>query len=1292
MKNKDLLFLLTLLSAFAEADGANMYARNIRSMNFVPKTNTQTMISNYLSRQNDIPTVVSDDSSVQGNSDVWNFSDYESLDGSVFWVDRTYKVARISYYDKSGSHVEIPAHITLSNEEYTVVGIGDSYSPIVNADSLVSVKLPETLRFIGSYCFSGCRKLESVEIPQYVDSIGERAFQMCDSLQFVKFPKLLNRIGAYAFSSCGSLKKADFSDVADNHIVVDEYAFQECNTLESLCSPVSFSSIGRGAFSRCYALKSIEFSPALRSIGESAFYSCDSLESLTFSEGLSIVGEGAFEGCSRLQSVIFSSGLTSIGNAAFRTCKSLKSVSFSEGAYSIGEGAFGNCESLESVHFTEGLSFLAGDAFLNCSSLQSVNLPASLSMIGSRCFFGCTQLKQVSIPESSVLTEIGSNAFHQTDLDEFVLPASLTTIGDHIVSSVKESGIKLTMQASVPPVLSSALGSNIYSVRVPQGASEAYRTAKYWKDFVIVEGDGVNLSINVDVPGTLGDKILAQTENLADVNRLTVTGTLNEEDIYSIKNRLPNLLEIDLAGVNMPVMNSELFINRTVLEKIILPKNLKEISAHALESCVSLENIHFPDSLRKIGINALYNCKKIKEIIVPEGVSVIENSAFYGCSGLEVLHLPSTLKIVANSLAYLCKRLTDLSLPNGIEKIESYAFNWASNLSTVTLPSTLMKLEPEAFGNCITLKHIVLPEKLISCANAFAGCSNLKEVTSLALFPPYLNDESLLGGGSTDYEDRKLYVPALNINDYKLTKGWDQFPTILGINELPQNINVYKPSEFELPDTLSKNYKPNLSLLENEFVYNQDCGYGYASLKVSGNPTLSLGKFDMVYNPYSYYNKYAANSPCYNALINEANMRADSVQITLYNASNRWHFLSFPYDVKVSDIMPLYENTNWVIRKYSGASRAAQDMDKTWQNMTADSTLQAGVGYIWQSTCPESYCGFVVPALNNAQKNLIFANDTRSIALEEHLSEFAHNRSWNLIGNPFPSFYDIRFIDFTAPITVWNDNNSTYEAYSPLDDEYILRPGEAFFVQRPVDKATIEFAPEGRQTTRLVREMPESIVARAQGRGLQVERQVFNIELSNGETTDRTRFVLNEDASRDYDLATDAGKFMSPDASVSQLYTIENGVSLSINERPLDDGMIALGAYFGRKGSYTISLNTRADAQVYLIDNLTGAETDLTMQDYTFNAEAGTVNDRFVIVVKKEGTTTGLSNNMSVAKVTAVSGQILVQAPQSADIAVYATDGKIVGKSQGTEASFSVRPGVYVVIINGTSYKVTVTE
>ena len=1109
MKNKDLLFLLTLLSAFAEADGANMYARNIRSMNFVPKTHTQTMISNYLSQLNDTATVVPGDSIVpgdtivQGSPDVWNFSDYESIGNYELYVDRTYKVACIRSYNDFSAPEEIPSHFSLSDGEYAVVCIGDGNS-VFYSDGFSSIKLPETLRIIGDNAFSGCYNLGRIEIPQSVVRIGDNAFNYC-------------------------------------------------------------------------------------------------------------------------------------------------------------------------------------------RNLEKIEIPQNVVRIGNECFYNCHSLTSVIIPVNSKLSEIGYRAFYETNLTELELPESVQTLGHDFLGLYSGSSkCQLKINAMTPPVLASSL-SCIALVRVPQGAGEAYRGADIWSNYPIIEGDGLTLNIHVDVPGTLGKKILAETENMSDVNGLILSGTLNDDDAYNTQQRLTNLLFIDLSAVNMKHLTPSMFENRSLLEKIILPENLESIGYSALYGCESLDSIQLPESLRKIDSHAFCGCRKLTEIQIPEGVDSLGESTFRSCSNLETLRLPSTLKVVPEYMAAQCGKLKNLILPEGIEVIENNAFEYCSRLRNIELPNTLVKLGSSAFGDCDSLVQIVLPEGLSSCARAFESCQNLKEVTCMALFPPYLGSNySLFGYDDQMREGAKLLVPKMALTDYKLTQGWDIFPVIEGVDYMPKNINVPGTSEWELPNSFATDYKPDLSLIQIES--SKDYIETAGKLTVKGTAVLSLGKYSMVYNPYEY-NRYSSEDILgYNALINEANMRADSVQITLYNTSNRWHFLSFPYDVKVSDIMPLYENTNWVIRKYSGASRAAQDMEKTWQNMTADSVLQAGVGYIWQSTCSKNSCGFVVPALNNTQKNLIFSIFTRSIALEEHLSEFAHNRSWNLIGNPFPSFYDIRFIDFTAPITVWNDNNSTYEAYSPLDDEYILRPGEAFFVQRPVDKATIEFAPEGRQTTRLVREMPQSIVARAQGRGLQVERQVFNIELSNGEITDRTRFVLNEDASRDYDLATDAGKFMSPDASVSQLYTIENGVSLSINERPLDDGMIALGAYFGRKGSYTLSLNTRADAQVYLIDNLTGAETDLNMQDYTFNAEAGTVNDRFVIVVKKEETTTGLSNNMSVAKVTAVSGQILVQAPQSADIAVYATDGKIVGKSQGTEASFSVRPGVYVVIINGTSYKVTVTE
>ena len=50
-------------------------------------------------------------------------------------------------------------------------------------------------------------------------------------------------------------------------------------------------------------------------------------------------------------------------------------------------------------------------------------------------------------------------------------------------------------------------------------------------------------------------------------------------------------------------------------------------------------------------------------------------------------------------------------------------------------------------------------------------------------------------------------------------------------------------------------------------------------------------------------------------------------------------------------------------------------------------------------------------------------------------------------------------------------------------------------------------------------------------------RKLLNIELSNGENTDKTRLVINPDASLDYELNRDAGKFLSN--GVPQLYTLD---------------------------------------------------------------------------------------------------------------------------------------------------------
>ena len=326
--------------------------------------------------------------------------------------------------------------------------------------------------------------------------------------------------------------------------------------------------------------------------------------------------------------------------------------------------------------------------------------------------------------------------------------------------------------------------------------------------------------------------------------------------------------------------------------------------------------------------------------------------------------------------------------------------------------------------------------------------------------------------------------------------------------------------------------------------------------------------------------------------------------------------------------------------------------------MTADSILHAGRGYIFQTTIPSDqveerqkgyedynyhFNTFYFDALQNANKPKFFRSDDVEVTLEKTNSEFAHDRSWNFIGNPYPSYYDIHNLETTAPIIAWyytNSSNGQYRAYSPLDDDLLLYPGQAFFIQCPLDNDKIVFHREGR--TNDTRYKESCRVTRAADQS----RQVYNLVLMgdgqdglNGqdgrqpsaeafpasETLDRTRFVINEAASLDYEPGRDAAKFAPLGTEAAELYTVRDGVRYAIDERPLSDGTVRLGLKTSAPGTYTLALaSVPADSpagSITLIDRETGTETDLTANGYTFQAAAGTTEARFLIRLNTAVTT-----------------------------------------------------------------------
>lgn len=950
----------------------------------------------------------------------------------------------------------------------------------------------------------------------------------------------------------------------------------------------------------------------------------------------------------------------------------LQKVILPDSLDAIGYYAFYNCPNLKNVTFPKSLIRIENDAFRE-SGLTEVILPDSLETIESSAFYNCQQLQKVIFPER--LERIEDYAFYNCC---------------HLCTA--------TLKGKTAPEISSSTFNYTKVFYVPEGASQAYKGASYWSGFVIIDGNTPKkITVTLTTAGTLGEEILKQVDYVKDVNELVISGPLNSDDFYQIQQQATNLIAIDLTGATLESLPEKFFYKRTALLDIKLPTTLKSIGRYAFyqcygltqitipegvtnignysfDECTSLEEIKLPSSLTEIQEHAFEDCKILESIEIPANVTNISSGTFYNCRALRQVTFPAKLNNISSYSFYNCTALEKAILPEGLTKIESCAFYSCSGLKEVSFPSTLATLEYQSFNSCSGLAEIALPASLTYCHQPFYDCHNIKKVTCLASVPPTLeNNYDILYG--VDKSSTELLVPFWSVNSYKLASGWDAFPTINPLDYETDLINV--PGELVIAADIRFKNNPTVSVFDN------------GRLTVRGTDALSMKKYTQSHTLSGYDDKYwSYYEPAYTNLLSESGaMRADSVIYKLNLKREYWQFITLPFDVNRAD-MQVNNDALFVIRYYDGKARADGETGN-WKDVPANGTLQAGTGYIIQAN---KQTQLTLKAINNDNKNRLFSGNALKRTLDEYASEFAHNASWNFIGNPYPCFYDIYYMDYTSPITIWDTRNRTYTAVSTEDDNYILSPMQAFFIQKPVEMKEISFSAEGRQLDTAVRQHTTTRSA------ISSDRTVFNFALNDGIYTDRTRIVINPEASMDYEMSRDAAKFMSDDKDVPQLFTLDaTGKYYAINERPLGNGIVSVGIYTGKSGTYTLSLvdaTVTAD-EVILTDKHTGSETRLDLDSYTFTAEAGFCTDRFELHLTTR-TITGVEEiqNTNVAQVTAGTGQILISAQPGDEMRICNVTGQVIERRILTESSISlpVAPGFYIVTIGKETFKIMVTK
>lgn len=481
----------------------------------------------------------------------------------------------------------------------------------------------------------------------------------------------------------------------------------------------------------------------------------------------------------------------------------------------------------------------------------------------------------------------------------------------------------------------------------------------------------------------------------------------------------------------------------------------------------------------------------------------------------------------------------------------------------------------------------------------------MKRVYITAPAPPAVN-------GSPFYSPSRvtLYVPEYAMVSYKLDNYWSQFTKVEPNPNTPDKVNLYK----------------KLELTSNARIPNSpDIYLGYSSaLIVNGNNPQVFG---------SYKQRLQQDEEYTSSLISRCNAMTSAASTLQYYSSYRnWNYVCMPFDVKRSDIKML-SNSGIAVRYYDSESRATNGASGNWKDVPADSVLHMGKGYIFRTS--ESV--FVEFPATEETHNAIFRSEAVTTPLVQYPAVESANAGWNFVGNPYPCFYDIYYMDFAAPITAWDVDNRTYKAYSAADDNFVLSPLQAFFVQKPSLVDAITFQPAGRQINKTIDH--SALAMRRAARSKQVQRKLVDVALTCADRTDRTRVVVNANASDDFCADNDAVKMMAYEGT-PQIYTIAGADQLAVNEGAHRGGSVALGMYLPADDAYTIAVD-RDELGAKLLDY--GVEVEMP---YTFSAAEGYMDDRFTLTF--EAPTTGINT---------------VATDADADNAIYTIDGRRVNST-----------------------------
>ncbi|WP_179319204.1 T9SS type A sorting domain-containing protein [Winogradskyella helgolandensis] len=252
--------------------------------------------------------------------------------------------------------------------------------------------------------------------------------------------------------------------------------------------------------------------------------------------------------------------------------------------------------------------------------------------------------------------------------------------------------------------------------------------------------------------------------------------------------------------------------------------------------------------------------------------------------------------------------------------------------------------------------------------------------------------------------------------------------------------------------------------------------------------------------------------------------------------------------------------------------------------------------------------------------------------------------TWNLIGNPFPSyldfttFFDLNKTQFDTGVfqAVYGYNGAAsgnkWETYNnlnlPPDDK--IAPGQGFFVKTPASTSgTVTFTP----AMRTIGSDDDFVVERSSENS---NIALAKLLLSNSSDTYSTDIYFVDNQTRGLDPGYDAGAYVGASNGIyTNLVENNTGIDMAIQALPYDDfnDVVVPLSTNGEAGiQLTIGIDIEtvsipSNINVYLEDNVTNTWTLLNTGDYVFTPSSA-LNGTGRFYVHFSNTTLALNENV----------------------------------------------------------------